>query len=294
MASWLWRTSGERDVACADGRTPRQRYTAAPRSADDADLARLRRILLGPGRVEVGPAQRVDYPALEAWTAIRVGNWIWQGSAPLRVRSIRSGSADARCSARCAAETPGSVQFLPGEIVEIAKDVAPLVVATAATTVGGLYAVDPVEHAMLEEVVRDLGEYTGTADANSRRADMGDSGPESDGSTTVGATGEYDRCRDVESLAPLHQMLPYGSQFRDTASSAGHAWVNAEIRDDAQVRRAVEQIEAAIRRCPGATPLVLSAYSDGSVTGRGVAGSAAIVIETLDGEVVATIHDVII
>ena len=33
---------------------------------------------------------------------------------------------------------------------------------------------------------------------------------------------------------------------------------------------------------------MLSAYSDGSVTGRGVAGSAAIVIETTDGEVVAT------
>ena len=36
--------------------------------------------------------------------------------------------------------------------------------------------------------------------------------------------------------------------------------------------------------------MVLSAYSDGSVTGRGVAGSAAIVIETADGEVVATIR----
>ena len=35
---------------------------------------------------------------------------------------------------------------------------------------------------------------------------------------------------------------------------------------------------------------MLSAYSDGSVTGRGVAGSAAIVIETADGEGVATIR----
>ena len=58
------------EVLRADGRTPRQRYTAALRAAGGADLARLRRILFGPGRVEVGPARRVGYSALEAWTAI--------------------------------------------------------------------------------------------------------------------------------------------------------------------------------------------------------------------------------
>ena len=35
---------------------------------------------------------------------------------------------------------------------------------------------------------------------------------------------------------------------------------------------------------------MLRAYSDGSVMGKGVAGSAAIAIETTDGEVVATIR----
>ena len=39
---------------------------------------------------------------------------------------------------------------------------------------------------------------------------------------------------------------------------------------------------------PNATPRVLSAYSDGLVTGWGVAGSAAIVIETLGSEVASS------
>ena len=117
-------------------------------------------------------------------------------------------------------------------------------------------------------------------------------GSGSAGDADVGgvASGSYKGCRDVESLTPLHQILPYGSQIRDTTSSAGHAWVNADIRGDDQVRDAVAQVEATIRRHAGAQPLVLSAASDGSVTGRGVAGSAAIVIEMADGEVVATIR----
>ena len=46
---------------------------------------------------------------------------------------------------------------MPGKLVEIAKDAAPLVVDTATTTEDGLYSIDPVEHAILEDVVRDLG-----------------------------------------------------------------------------------------------------------------------------------------
>ena len=119
---------------------------------------------------------------------------------------------------------------------------------------------------------------------------MSGSGPASNTDGAGEVSGEYEGCRDVESLTPLHQVLPYGSQFRDTTSSAGHAWVNADIRDDDQVRDAVAQAEATIRRHAGAHPLVISAYSDGSVTGRGAAGSAVIVIETADGEVVATVR----
>ena len=166
-----------------------------------------------------------------------------------------------------------------GELFGIATNEAPLLVDTVAVTEEGLYSLDPVEHAMLEDVVRDLGSRGETLAQNSV----------SDTTETDNASGAYTGCRDVESLTSLHQILPYGSQFRDTTSSAGHAWVNADIREDEQMRRAVEQVEAAIQRHSGTQPLVLSAYSDGSVTGRGVTGSAAIVIETPDGEVVATV-----
>ena len=119
---------------------------------------------------------------------------------------------------------------------------------------------------------------------------MGSNDSASDTDEADAASGAYAGCRDVESLAPLQQILPYGSQLRDTTSSAGRAWVNADIREDEQVRRAVAQVEPTIRQHSGTQPLVLSADSDGSVTGRDVAGSAAIFIETADGEVVAMVR----
>jgi len=206
------------------------------------------------------------------------------------VCSFGSGRVGAHGSARCTTETTGQLEFKPGELVDIATNEAPLLVDTATVTVEGLYSLDPVEHAMLEDIVRDLDGRGETPVQNSRRADTGFFFYVSDTTETDDMSGAYAGCRDVESLTPLHQILPYGSQFRDTTSSAGHAWGNADIREDEQVRRAVEQVEAAIRRHSGTQPLVLSAYSDGSVTGRGVAGSAAIVIEATDDEVVATVR----
>ena len=168
----------------------------------------------------------------------------------------------------------GRVEFVPGELIDIATNEAPLLIDTAMVTEARLCSLDPVEHTMLEDDVRDLGSRGGASAQNSRRTDMGSNDSASDTDEADEASGAYVGRRDVESLTPLHQILPYGSQFRDTTSSAGHAWVNADIRKDEQVRRAVAQTEATIRRHSGTQPLVLSAYSDGSVTGRGVAGSA--------------------
>ena len=140
----------------ADGRTPRWRYANALRAASCADEARLRRILFGPGRIEAGPARRVGFAATEARTTVRVGDWIWRGSVPHRVCSFGSGRVGAHGSARCTTETTGQLEFKPGELVDIATNEAPLLVDTAAVTVEGLYSLDPVEHAMLEGVVRDL------------------------------------------------------------------------------------------------------------------------------------------
>ena len=183
-----------------------------------------------------------------------------------------SGMVRARGSVRCDTEATNRVAFLPGELTDIAMDEAPLLIDTAEITKEGLYSLDSVEYSVLEDVAR-----------YSDSTDMSSSDPASDTDVAGVASGEYEGCRDVGSLTPLHQILPYGSQLRDTTSSAGHAWTNADIRKEAQVRDAIAQVEATIRRHPGTQPLVLSAYSDGSVTGRGVAGSAAIVIETTDG-----------
>ena len=204
--------------------------------------------------------------------------------------SIISGRVRAHDSARCDTEATNRVDFQPRELTDIARDEAPLLVDTAEVMKEGLYPMDADEYSMLLDVACDPVSSSDESASNSRRKDRSGSDPASGIDGAGDARGEYEGCRDVESLTPLHQILPHDSQSCDTTSSAGHAWVNADIRNDDQVKDAVAQVEATIRRHAGAQPLVLSAYSDGSVTGRGVAGSAAIVIETADGEVVATIR----
>ena len=221
---------------------------------------------------------------VEAWTTVRTGDWLWLGSALDQVSSIAGGRVRARGSTRRDTEAANRVDFQPGEVIDIAKHGAPLLFDTAETTKDGLYSMDADEYSMLLDVARDRDSSGGEpAASNSRRTDRSGSDSTSEADGAGDERGEYEGCRDVESLTPLHQILPYSSQFRDTTSSAGHAWVNADISNDDQVKDAVTQVEATIRRHMGAQPLVLSAYSDGSVTGRGVAGSAAIVIETADG-----------
>ena len=92
---------------------------------------------------------------------------------------------------------------------------------------------------MLLDVARDRDSSSDEPASNSRRTDRSGSDPASGVDGAGDARGEYEGCRDVESLTPLHQILPYRSQFRDTSSSAGHAWVDADIRDDDQVKDAV-------------------------------------------------------
>ena len=166
--------------------------------------------------------------------------------------SIGSGRVRARDdSVRCDTEATNRVDFLPGELTVIAKDEAPLLVDTAEITKEGLYSMDTVEYSMMVDVACDSGSLSDESASNSRRTDMGGSGPVNDTDVAGVVSGAYEGCRDVESLTPLHQILPYGSQLRDTTSSAGHAWVNADIREDDQVRDAVAQAEATIRRHAG-------------------------------------------
>ena len=206
-----------------------------------------------------------------------------------QVVSVAGGRVKARASILCGTEQTNRVAFQPCEVTDIAKHVAPLLVDSPDMTEDGLYSMEADEHSMMMDIARGCDSSGDEPAPKSRRTDRNGSESAS-GEVKADARCEHRGCRDIESLTPLHQVLPYGSQFRDTTSSAGHAWVNADIRDDEQVKHAVAEVEAVIRRHTGAQPLILSAYSDGSVTGRGVAGSAAIVIKTADGEVVATVR----
>ena len=132
--------------------------------------------------------------------------------------------------------------FSRGGVVDVAKHEAPLIVDTAGTTKDGLYSMDADEHSMLLDVACGRGGLGVEPAPKSRRTDKNGRDPVSGADGDGDARGEYEGCRDAESLTPLHQVLPYGSQFHDTMSSAGHAWVNADIRDDEQAKHAVAQV----------------------------------------------------
>ena len=111
----------------------------------------------------------------------------------------------------------GAVRFVPGELIDVETNVAPLMIDTPTVTEEGLYSLDPVEHAMLEGVVRDSGSRGEASAQNSRRTtDTGSSGTVSDTIDPDESSGFYAGCRDVESLTPPQRILPYGSQFRRT------------------------------------------------------------------------------
>ena len=190
----------------------------------------------------------------------------WLGPQPGDKHRQRTGESTRQRLVRHGGDN--RVDFQPGELTDIAKDEAPLLLDTAEMTKDGLYSMDADEHSMLLDVARGRGGLGDEPAPKSRRTDRNGSDSVNGAVRVDGARGEYKGCRNTESLTPLHQVLPYGSQFRDTTSSAGHAWVNADIRDDEQVKNAVAQVEAAVRRHTGAQPLILSAYSDGSVTGK--------------------------
>ena len=115
----------------------------------------------------------------------------------------------ARDSVRCDTEETNRAGFLPGVLIDIAKDAEPLLVDTAEATKEGLYSMDAAECAMVMGVACDSDSSSDEEASNSRRTDMDGSG--SVGDTDVGgvASGEYKGCRDVESLTPLHQILLY-------------------------------------------------------------------------------------
>ena len=83
--------------------------------------------------------------------------------------SIASGRVRVRDSARCDTEVTNRVDFLPGELTDIAKDVAPLLVDTAEMTKEGLYSMDADKCSMLVDVACDRDSSSDEPASNSRR-----------------------------------------------------------------------------------------------------------------------------
>ena len=147
---------------------------------------------------EDGPARWLGPATLEVWTTIRTGDLLWVGSALNQVPSIVSGWVRARDSTRCDTEATNRVDFQPGEITDIAKDEAPLLVDTAEMTKEGLYSMDADKYSMLLDVACDRDSSSDESASNSRRTDRSDSDPTSGMDGAGDARGEYEGCRDVE------------------------------------------------------------------------------------------------
>ena len=110
---------------------------------------------------------------------------------------------------------------MPGELTGIAMEEAPLLIDTAMITEAGLYSLDSAEHSMLVDIAYDSDSLGKALALNSRRTDLGSSDLASDTDVADVTSGEYVGCRDAESLALLHQILPYGSQLRDIRARQG-------------------------------------------------------------------------
>jgi hypothetical protein len=115
-------------------------------------------------------------------------------------------------------QQPGRVNFLPGEVVDVARHVAPMLVDSASETDDGLYSMEAEEHSMILEVARGVDSPGDEPASKSRRTDGRGGDLIFDEPGVDAARGEYTGCRDIELLTPLHQILPYGSQYRDTTS----------------------------------------------------------------------------
>ena len=85
---------------------------------------------------------------------------------------------------------------------------------------------------------------------------------------------------DISCVSQAHQMLPWGSHYRNLTSKSGHAWVAKDLATDLQVIAASIECErlSALMSIEGTQPIKVEAYSDGSVVAQGVEGSAASVI----------------
>ena len=129
---------------------------------------------------------------------------------------------------------------------------------------------------------------TGPSEAERSRADSNGGVQRPNVTTTDTTAGGV---LDFDCIAATHQILPWGSHYRNIMSREGHAWVLAALAADPQVAAATRAAEETVRSSGlSGTLLALLAYSDGSVIADGVEGSAAAVVRIGDKDVSATVR----
>ena len=129
---------------------------------------------------------------------------------------------------------------------------------------------------------------TGPSEAERSRADSNGGAQRPNVTTTDTTAGGV---LGFDCIAATHQVLPWGSQYRNIVPREGHAWVLAALAADPQVAAAARAAEETVRSFGlSGKLLALLAYSAGSVIAGGMEGSAAAIVRIGDKDVSATVR----
>ena len=102
------------------------------------------------------------------------------------------------------AEQTNRVAFQPGEVVDIVKHVAPLLVDSAGMTEDGLYSMEADENSMMLDVARGCGSSGDEPAPKSRRTDRSGSGSASASPPPSGATSSPSTSTTASDARPRH------------------------------------------------------------------------------------------
>ena len=172
-----------------------------------------------------------------------------------------------------------SFTYTPTRKIVVHYDEPPIRVDSVLGAGDGMIQVDRDEVHMLRDVARKM---AGVDGCDSDDSDWTPYGIEDGASSSVAQADSDDKgiC-DYDCVAPAHQMLPWGAQYRNLSTAEGHAWVSACLDGDHQLREARRLAQCALKEVDGdalSSTATLLAYSDGSVLAEGIEGSAAAIL----------------
>ena len=268
----------------ADGRTLRQRFTVGLKHAVtncEPDAMRLCKIAFGSGRTAPGPTARVGLPLAAAWDSMEIGDFVWRKSCVCKIvrKKVCSVELEEMEHVDDLTATDASFTYTPTRKVVAHYDEPPLRVDSVSGAGDGMIQVDRDEVLMLRDVARKM---AGDDGCDSDDSDWTPYGLEDGASASVAQADSDDKgiC-DYDCVAPAHQMLPWGAQYRNLSTAEGHAWVSACLDGDHQLREARRLAQCALKEVDGgalSSTATLLAYSDGSVLAEGIEGSAAAIV----------------